>query len=165
MSAMTPAKFVLALVAGVTMLAILLLYWVYRDDGVREPSTTAVSTATGDGRGGATGAATGPADDAPAIARMSAPTDCVRRPFRVRVTGEQIESVTFRVDGRQRDAVDANADRTEFALRIDPQDQSSDLHRVTASVRFTEDSDLSTDTLSAMYLRCPERQPVVRFTG
>jgi len=148
------------------MLAILLLYWIYRDDGVREPSATAVSTATDDGARGATGTATGAAVGAPASARMSAPTDCVRGPFRIRVTGEEIESVTFRVDGRQqRDAVDASADRTEFALRIDPQQQSSELHRVTANVRYTEDSDLSTDTLSAMYLRCPERQPVVRFTG
>lgn len=161
MPAMTPTKFLLALVAGGTMLAILVLYLIYRDDGVRETSTTPASTAD-DGRGGATGPA---AAGAPRAARMSAPSDCVRRPFRIRVTGEEIESVTFLVDGRRREAVDANADRTQFTARIDPRGQSSDLHRVTANVRYTDESDVSTDTLSAVYLRCPERQPAVRFTG
>lgn len=146
---MTPAKFFLGLLVGAAMLALLILYLALREDTVR--SDGALTAAIGGG-----------ADSA--SARLSGPTRCVTDPFRVRVTGRRIARVTFLVDGRRRTAVAAQDERGA-SLRVDPQGQSSAVHRITADVEFTPGSEPGTDSLRLVYDRCPQKAPEPAFTG
>jgi hypothetical protein len=148
----TPAKFALALVAGVAMLGLLALYVILRDDIVRED--TAISTA--DGR-----SATRPV--AVPDARLSGPTDCVTGPFRVRVSGSEVTRVSFAVDGERRQTVDADASG-QASMRIDPRGKSTRVHRVTADARF-RDSDIRPETMTLIYQRRDRTAANIRFAG
>ena len=83
-------------------------------------------------------------------------------PFKVTVTGSQISSVTYYVDGKRVRTVRARRGRTRFSLRIDPRRQSSRVHRVTARVRF---SNGSTTTRRIAYRRSTSTPLAPRFTG
>ncbi len=85
-------------------------------------------------------------------------------PFRVSVTGREIVSVTYYVDGRRVATMRARPRRTRFSLRIDPGGQGSGVHRVTARVRFTERSGSTSTRLRFTYRRrATSVRP--RFTG
>lgn len=161
----TPGKFLMAVVAGGLMLALLIGYLILRDDMILDE--TPISRPDGDRRTAAT-AEDEPAldEDAPAArqARLEGPTDCVDGPFRVRVSGDDISEVTFFVDGRKRRTVEAGGERGEFSLRIDPREQSQRVHRVRADARFSGAGASSLETTSLIYQRCPQTAPVVRFT-
>ena len=156
----TPAKFLLALLAGGAMLALLVGYVILRDDMVREKSTVSSPD-------GAEPVAASSAEDEPDTgeARLSGPTDCVRGPFRVRVSGSEISSVTFFVDGRQRRMVRADGDGGEFALRVDPREQSDRVHRVRADARFESATATRPESMRLTYQRCPQTASAVRFAG
>ncbi len=99
-------------------------------------------------------------------ADLRGPIDCVRGPFRVRVTGAEITRVAFSVNGRRRGTVDAADGGSAASLRVDPAGQSTAAHRVTAKVSFTKASKEPVQTLRLAYQRCSRtagRTP--RFTG
>lgn len=163
---MTPAKFTMALVAGLAMLGLLGAYLLLRDDNIR--TETPISTAD---EGGRTAAAQ--PEEEPAVpgagaadARLSGPTDCVKGPFRVRVEGSEISRVSFFVDGKRRRTAEASGPgEGEFSMRIDPREQSERVHRVRADAEFTENSGAGPETMSLIYQRCPRTAATVRFTG
>ncbi|MBA2523715.1 MAG: Ig-like domain-containing protein [Solirubrobacterales bacterium] len=77
---------------------------------------------------------TGKAPGNRASATITGPTGCQRNPFKVRVAGDGIDSVTFRLDGRK-----IKVDATEpFVVRIDPRQLKSGPHVVAARVRFVQ---------------------------
>ena len=73
-------------------------------------------------------------------AALSGPTGPVTRPFRVAVTGDGIESVTFYLDGKRLGTVYAKPGRKRFTKSIDPRRLSRRVHRVKARVRFKNGS-------------------------
>jgi hypothetical protein len=81
-------------------------------------------------------------------------------PFAVTVTGRQIVSVTYYLDGRRLRTVRARTGRTR--LRIDPRGQHTGVHRVRVRVRFT---DGSTSIRRITYQRRTPTSPAPRFTG
>ncbi len=149
----TRPRFLLALVAGLAMLAILVLFvllpetghFAGADNSVDEPVSAPTSQPTS------------------ASADLSGPSDCVRRPFRARVTGQELFQVVFFVDGQERNTVGAKDGRTTATLRIDPRGQDRSVHRVTATVRFTGASAEPERTLRLVYRRC-DKASTPRFT-
>lgn len=98
--------------------------------------------------------------------RLTGPPRCVKAPFWARVRGGSIASVTFSVDGRVRRTLNAKIGRTVFVLLIKPAQQSREMHRVTARVRFTDGR--ADRTLRLVYKRCGAAAGVVarpQFTG
>jgi hypothetical protein len=107
----------------------------------------------------------GPGDSTGASARLSGPSGCVTRPFWARVSGRQIDRVTFFVDAKRRRTVNTNARRTVFSLRVNALKQSPGTHRITATVNFSADSHAKARTLRLVYQRCPKTAPKPQFTG
>jgi hypothetical protein len=98
-------------------------------------------------------------------ALLSGPSAPVRGPFNVTVTGRDIASVTFYVDGKRRSTVKAKPGRRRFTLKIDPRRQSRRVHRVTARVTYTPASGKTTTTRRVTYRRPPAVAGPPRFTG
>jgi hypothetical protein len=115
------------------------------------PTPTATTTATPKARRGG--------------AVLAGPKNDVRGPFSVTVTGRDIASVTFYVDGKRRRTVKAIPGRTRFSLKIDPRRQSRRVHRVTARVTYTPASGKTTTTRRVTYRRPPAVAGPPRFTG
>lgn len=98
-------------------------------------------------------------------ATLSGPGSPVSGPFAVTVTGREIKSVVFYVDGRRITTVSARPGRKKFKLRIDPRRQSHRVHRVTARVTFTARSGSTGTRLRLTYRRPPAVARPPRFTG
>lgn len=96
---------------------------------------------------------------------LSGPSGPVSGPFTVSVTGREILSVTFYVDGRRRATVHARPGRRKFTLKINPRHQSHRVHRVTARVTFTPASRTPPTTRRVTYRRPPLTPRPPRFTG
>jgi pyruvate/2-oxoglutarate dehydrogenase complex dihydrolipoamide acyltransferase (E2) component len=86
---------------------------------------------------------------------LSAPSACAARQFTVTVSGEFVQGVVFRVNGRtiRTVRVAAQAGRRTFTLRL-PVTRS--ILRVSAQVTFTDAVSPRVRTLSAVIRRCPQ---------
>ncbi len=97
------------------------------------------------------------------FARLHAPDGCVKRSFVAWVSGRQISSVGFAVDGRGRRML-ANADRRgRYAIRIQPKKMRRGVHRIVARVSFTSSSTTKPKRLLRAFYRCAVAKPP--FTG
>ena len=114
---------------------------------------------------GATTGTPGAGDSTRASARLRGPSGCVARPFWARVSGRQIDRVTFFVDANRRRTVKTNTARTVFSLRVNPRKQRPGTHRITATVNFSADSHAKARTLRLIYQRCAKTAGTPRFTG
>jgi hypothetical protein len=101
---------------------------------------------------------------APGRATLSGPRGPVRKPFDVTVTGRQIQSVTFSVDGKRIRTVRAKKGRKKFKVRINPRGQSRRVHRVTARITFKRSSN-TRSTVRRLTYRTTTVTRAPRFTG
>ena len=101
---------------------------------------------------------------APGRATLSGPSGPVRKPFDVTVTGRQIQSVTFSVDGKRIRTVRAKKGRKKFKVRINPRGQSRRVHRVTARITFKRSSN-TRSTVRRLTYRTTTVTRAPRFTG
>jgi hypothetical protein len=120
----------------------------------------------------AAGADEGPVPAAPpavrGTAKLRAPTGCVstRRPARATVTGTEISSVTFWLDGRRvRRLTSAAATGGQWSLRLSPRSLRRGTHRVRAVVAFHEISETKTRALNVAFARCATKASTPKFTG
>ncbi len=149
---MQPWRLILALLAGLAMLVILALFVLLPDTGHFTKDDDEVPISTAD---------TSPA----ASADLSGPTQCVKGPFRVRVTGEEIARVTFSVNGRRSRTAEATDGGTQASYRVDPAGQDLGVHRLHADVTYTDASTERDATLRLVYKRCSRKAATPRFTG
>jgi hypothetical protein len=99
-------------------------------------------------------------------ARLSGPTGCVARAFRVRVSGRSISHVVFKLDGRVIKRLSSpNSSGGVYSVRIDPSKLRFSVHRVTADVTFNSSSRTAPRRLRLSFQRCARRQVTPRFTG
>jgi len=93
------------------------------------------------------------------------PTECVATKATVYVTGHEIKSVTFWLDGPKRKlGIVAHADRRgRFVMHILARDLRAHIHHVEIVVTFTARSRTAPRTMRVPVERCPPPRPV--FTG
>jgi uncharacterized repeat protein (TIGR01451 family) len=101
----------------------------------------------------------------PGTARLRGPSGCVRGPFKATVRGTKIARVTFFLDGKRFKRINAKTGQTRFQATINPRGRGFGVHRVTARVQFTAESNTSTRTLRLSFQRCKKRVVRPRFTG
>ena len=99
------------------------------------------------------------------IATIDGPSRPVSGPFTATVTGREIQTVSFYLDGRLIGTVRARPGRTRFSIRIDSRRQSRRVHRLTARVRFTARSRTRATRLRLTYQRRTTVAAPPRFTG
>jgi hypothetical protein len=140
------------------------------DSGGSGTTTTPAITLVAQ-RGGSTATGVRPSAAAPSsatpsgTARLVGPRAPVRGPFKVRVTGHAISSVTFTLDGKRVGRVAAKRGRTVFAITINPRGQTHRVHRVTARITFTRQSHTRAITRRVTYMRTLVGPRGPRFTG
>jgi Prealbumin-like fold domain len=106
-----------------------------------------------------------PAEIVSGTARMRGPSGCTKRPFKARVSGRQIQRVTFWLDGKQVKRIVAKRGQTAFALKVDPRKVARGVHQVRARVVFAAASDTAPRTLRLSFQRCARRVVTPQFTG
>jgi hypothetical protein len=81
---------------------------------------------------------TTPAPPAPVgTAHVTGPNGPVHGPFDVTVTGRDIKTVVFFVDGRRVGSVPAKPGRKKFTITIHPRKRGHQIHRITGRVTYT----------------------------
>ena len=99
-------------------------------------------------------------------ARLTAPKACVSKKFTIRVRGQNIAKVVFRVDGRVIKTRTKPNSGTSFTVRINSKRYAaSGIHRVTARVTFTAATKRAPRTLRATFERCRKNRVAPQFTG
>ncbi|HEX5223908.1 MAG TPA: hypothetical protein VFW29_02145, partial [Solirubrobacteraceae bacterium] len=96
-------------------------------------------------------------------ATPAGPAECVSRSTQVYITGHQIATATFYVDGRRMKTV-AKADRRgRYGIKLNGRKLRYGAHRIKVVVVFTATSETRPVTLHMAVVRC--RPAVPRFTG
>ncbi len=98
------------------------------------------------------------------IVEISGPSGPVTGRFPVSVTGDQIESARFSIDGRLVKTIKAKPGRTTFKIMINPRGRSRRVHVVTVRVKFKPTSRIPTTTRRVTFRRPVAPRPP-RFTG
>jgi hypothetical protein len=93
------------------------------------------------------------------------PTGCVTRNFNVQVTGRQIRSVVFYLDGKKVKTLARPNLGTRFALAVLPNSLTRGSHRVLAVTYFTNASQTKFRTLRVVFQRCARKAVSPKFTG
>jgi hypothetical protein len=106
-----------------------------------------------------------PAEIVSGTARLRGPSGCTARPFKARVSGRQIQRVTFWLDGHQVKRIVAKRGQKAFALTVDPRKIGFGVHRVRARVVFAAASDTAPRTLRLSFQRCGRQTGTPQFTG
>lgn len=102
----------------------------------------------------------------PGSARLTGPSKCVTKRFTVRVRGQNIASVTFRINGKKVRTVKATAAATQrFQLRVNPAKYRQGINRLTARVTFNALTQKKPRTLRLTFSRCVHKKQKPRFTG
>ncbi|HYI20184.1 MAG TPA: hypothetical protein VD836_15815 [Solirubrobacteraceae bacterium] len=96
-------------------------------------------------------------------ARLRGPSGCVKQAFRARVSGREIRSVAFFVDGKLVKQI--NTRKSVYTVKIRPNQYGFGRHRVIARVRFTAESGTSARRLPLTFRRCGRGAVAPRFTG
>jgi hypothetical protein len=110
------------------------------------------------------GSGTAPTASTPGTATLAGPSGPVTGPFDIVVTGKQIATVVFLVDGRRVTTVHARQGRRRFKITINPRRQSHRVHHVTVRVTFKPGSRTRKTTRRFVYRRAtPPQTP--RFAG
>lgn len=104
----------------------------------------------------------------PGSAKLSGPSGCLPRPAsKVYVTGKQIRSVRFLLDGKTLRTVTKRDKAGRYAVTITRSKMTPGTHRVHAVVTFTTASKTKQRTLQLRFSRCGEVKPsrARGFTG
>jgi hypothetical protein len=100
----------------------------------------------------------------PGSARLLGPSGCVRRPFRVAVSGTRIATVAIVLDGKLVKRASAVGSKL-VAYRIFPRRLTVGVHRITARITFDKRSGMQPRTLRLSFQRCGVKLAAPRFTG
>lgn len=92
-------------------------------------------------------------------ATLRSASGCIATNFAARVTGKQIASVTFYIDGKKVKTVYG----TSAALTVVPTKYKKGIHRVNAVVTFIDEAQTAPRTLKSTFFRCIKPKP--KFTG
>jgi hypothetical protein len=101
----------------------------------------------------------------PAVVRGAAsahgPRGCVVSNARVYVTGRQIKSVTFYLDGPKRKTVARPDRKGRYLMNINVRKLGFGVHRVRIVVVFVPSSKTKSKTMHVLVARCRPRRPMV----
>jgi hypothetical protein len=98
--------------------------------------------------------------------KLAGPASCVRKAFKVRVTGRQIASVRITIDGRAvKTFRNAKGTGKRFVLAIDPARYGKGIHRLVARVTYSAKSETRPRTLRMAFERCARQRIQPEFTG
>ena len=96
-------------------------------------------------------------------AALRGPSGCVKQAFRARVSGREIASVTFFLDGKRIKRL--TGERSVYSVKIRPNSLQFGRHRVVARVQFTAESETASRRLPLTFRRCGRGAVAPRFTG
>ena len=96
-------------------------------------------------------------------ARLLGPSGCLRQAFRARVSGREITSVTFTLDGRVLKRIKGK--RATYSVRVQPNRYGFGRHKLVARVTFTNASGTKARKLPLTFRRCAQGPVAPRFTG
>ena len=97
------------------------------------------------------------------LAQLRGPSGCVKRTFRVRVTGRSIATVSFRLDGRLLKRFTGT--RSSYVIRVNPRKYGLGRHRIIARVTFLTASGTKARRMPLTFRRCGRGTIAPRFTG
>jgi hypothetical protein len=97
------------------------------------------------------------------LARVDAPQECVTGVTPLYVTGRQIKSVTFYLDGRKVKSIARPDRKGRYGIKVNSRKLRFVVHRARMVVVFTTSSETKPQTLRLVLIRCPVPHP--RFTG
>jgi hypothetical protein len=101
----------------------------------------------------------------PGSARLVGPTGCVAKAFNARVTGQNIASVVFVLDGKKIKTLTKPNAGTRFQVRINPAKFKIGVHRLRATIKFLAATKKAPQTLRLSFQRCAKKLAAPRFTG
>jgi hypothetical protein len=81
------------------------------------------------------------------------------------VTGRQIQSVTFAMDGKVVRRLTKPNSGTKYSLPVTPRTQRLGVHRIVARTIFRKQSGTKARTLRVTYSKCARRASAPAFTG
>ena len=98
-------------------------------------------------------------------ARLIAPTGCVARAFNARVRGVEIVKVVFKIDGKKVKTLTKPNSGANFQYRVNPKKFRIGVHRITATVTFSKETNQKAKTYRISFQRCARKLAAPRFTG
>ncbi len=98
-------------------------------------------------------------------AAIKGKTGCVGTPFKVVVSGRQIQRVVFTLDGKVIKTLVRPNSGTRYALPVSPARLRNGVHRVLARTTFRSASGTKPRTLRVTFSRCARRAVSPAFTG
>lgn len=101
----------------------------------------------------------------PGSARLAAPTGCVARAFKARVSGQNVAKVVFKLDGKRIKTLTAPNAGTRFQIRVNPAKMRIGVHRIVATVTFKPATKKAPQTFRVSFQRCAKKLAAPRFTG
>ena len=96
-------------------------------------------------------------------ARLTGMTGCVKPTSTAKVTGRNIRSVAFSLDGRKLGTAKASKSGTLASTKVKTARLKAGAHKLTAKVTFTDGT--KAKTLTAPFTRCSSTKVSPRFTG
>ena len=98
--------------------------------------------------------------------RLQGPAGCVRKAFRVRITGRRIARVRITIDGRAvKTFRNAKGNGRRFVLGVNPGRYGRGIHRLVARVTYSAASETPPRTLRMAFERCQRQAIQPEFTG
>ena len=101
----------------------------------------------------------------PGSARLIAPTGCASRAFNARVSGQNVATVVFKLDGKKIKTLKAPNAGTRFQIRVNPAKLKIGVHRIVATVTFKPATKKKAQTFRISFQRCAKKLAAPRFTG
>ncbi|MEA2138254.1 MAG: hypothetical protein QOG56_1404 [Solirubrobacteraceae bacterium] len=98
-------------------------------------------------------------------AAISGKAGCQGTPFRVTVSGREIERVVFTMDGKTVRVLSSPNSGDRWVLPVNPRTKRPGVHRVLARVIFSKQSGTRSRTLRTAFSRCGRRAVMPAFTG
>jgi hypothetical protein len=99
------------------------------------------------------------------VAAVRGKTGCQGTPFRVTVSGRQIERVIYTLDSKTIKVLSKPNRGSLWVLSVNPRTLSSGVHRVLARTTFRKQSGTKARTLRVTFSRCARRATSPAFTG
>jgi hypothetical protein len=100
----------------------------------------------------------------PGEAHLAGASGCIARKFKVAVTGKQISSVVFTIDGKRRATLRKPDSKGRYTITVNPKRFKPGSHVLTAKSVFTAASNTKSKTQKLRFARCV-RRTAPAFTG
>jgi len=98
-------------------------------------------------------------------AAIAGHTGCQGTPFRVTVTGRQIQRVVFTLDGKIVRRLSKPNSGSRYVLQVKPSTLRHGVHRIIARATFLKQSGTKAKTMRVSFSRCARRANAPAFTG